>query len=53
MYCYLGTIAQGFSIRGQSHLDIEASQLESIAAIQRLTLLALSVAVRTLQIDYS
>jgi hypothetical protein len=30
-------------------LDIEATQLESIKAIQRLTILALSVAVKTLQ----
>jgi hypothetical protein len=30
-------------------LDLEATQLESISAIQRLTILALSVAVRTLQ----
>jgi hypothetical protein len=48
-YCWRWRIEQLFATLKMAGLDIEASQLESIAAIQRLTLLALSVAVRTLQ----
>lgn len=48
-YCWRWRIEQLFATLKMAGLDIEASQLESIAAIQRLTILALSVAVRTLQ----
>jgi hypothetical protein len=48
-YCWRWRIEQLFATLKMAGLNIEASQLESIAAIQRLTLLALSVAVRTLQ----
>jgi hypothetical protein len=44
-----GEPAQLFATLKLAGLDIEATQLESISAIQRLTILALSVAVRTLQ----
>jgi hypothetical protein len=48
-YCWRWRIEQLFATLKMAGLAIEASQLESIAAIQRLTILALSVAVRTLQ----
>jgi hypothetical protein len=48
-YCWRWLIEQLFATLKSTGLDIEASQLESIRAIQRLTLLALSVAVKTLQ----
>jgi hypothetical protein len=48
-YCWRWLIEQLFATLKMAGLDLEASQLESITAIQRLTLLALSVAVRTLQ----
>ena len=48
-YCWRWWIEQLFAPLKLAGLDIEATQLESIDAIQRLTLLALSVAVRTLQ----
>lgn len=48
-YCWRWRIEQLFATLKIAGLDIEASQLESITAIQRLTILALSVAVRTLQ----
>lgn len=48
-YCWRWRIEQLFATLKLAGLDIEATQLESITAIQRLTLLALSVAVRTLQ----
>ncbi|MBN3909061.1 MAG: hypothetical protein HWQ35_21655 [Nostoc sp. NMS1] len=40
---------QLFATLKTAGLNLEATQLESIAAIQRLTVLALSVAVRILQ----
>ena len=43
-------IEQLFATLKLAGLDIESTQLASVAAIQRLTLLALSVAVRTLQL---
>jgi hypothetical protein len=43
-------IEQLFATLKTAGLNLEATQLESIAAIQRLTVLALSVAVRILQL---
>lgn len=43
-------IEQLFATLKQAGLQLEATQLESIEAIQRLSVLALSVAVRTLQL---
>lgn len=48
-YCWRWLIEQLFATLKFVGLDIEATQLESIKAIQRLTILALSVAVKTLQ----
>jgi hypothetical protein len=48
-YCWRWQIEQLFATLKLAGLDIEATQLESVEAIQRLTVLALSVAVRTLQ----
>lgn len=48
-YCWRWLIEQLFATLKFAGLDIEATQLESIKAIQRLTILALSVAVKTLQ----
>lgn len=48
-YCWRWWIEQLFATLKLAGLDIEATQLESIEAIQRLTLFALSVAVKTLQ----
>jgi hypothetical protein len=48
-YQWRWRIEQLFATLKLAGLDIEATQLESISAIQRLTILALSVAVRTLQ----
>lgn len=48
-YCWRWRIEQLFATLKLAGLDIEATQLESIKAIQRLTILALSVAVKTLQ----
>jgi hypothetical protein len=48
-YRWRWRIEQLFATLKLAGLDIEATQLESINAIQRLTILALSVAVRTLQ----
>jgi hypothetical protein len=48
-YRWRWRIEQLFATLKLAGLDIEATQLESISAIQRLTILALSVAVRTLQ----
>jgi hypothetical protein len=49
-YCWRWRIEQLFATLKQTGLNIEATQLESVPAIGRLTLLALSVAVRTLQL---
>ena len=49
-YCWRWRIEQLFGTLKSSGLDLEASQLESIEAIQRLCVLGLSVAVRTLQL---
>ena len=49
-YCWRWRIEQLFAALKTAGLNLEATQLESIAAIQRLCLLALSVAVRTLQL---
>jgi hypothetical protein len=43
-------IEQLFAILKQRGLDIEASQLESVSALQKLTVLALSVALQVLQL---
>jgi hypothetical protein len=48
-YCWRWRIEQLFATLKRKGLNIEASQLESIAAIERLTIFALSVALRTLQ----
>ncbi len=48
-YCWRWLIEQLFATLKFAGLDIEATQLESIKAIQRLTIIALSVAVKTLQ----
>ncbi len=49
-YCWRWRIEQLFATLKQAGLNLEATQLESVAAIQRLTVLALSIAVRTLQL---
>lgn len=49
-YCWRWRIEQLFATLKQAGLNLEATQLESVEAIQRLTVLALSVAVRTLQL---
>lgn len=49
-YCWRWHIEQLFAILKQRCLDIEATQLESISAIQKLCVLALSVAVTVLQL---
>lgn len=49
-YRWRWRIEQLFAILKQAGLQIEATQLESIQAIERLTVLALSVALRTLQL---
>jgi hypothetical protein len=48
-YRWRWRIEQLFATLKQAGLQLEATQLESVEAIQRLTVLALSVAVRTLQ----
>jgi hypothetical protein len=48
-YRWRWRIEQLFATLKQAGLNLEATQLESVAAIQRLTVLALGVAVRTLQ----
>lgn len=45
-YCWRWRIEQLFATLKQAGLNLEATQLESVAAIQRLTVLALSIAVR-------
>lgn len=49
-YCWRWRIEQLFATLKTAGLDLEATQLESGAAIQRLTVLALSVAVHVLQL---
>jgi hypothetical protein len=49
-YCWRWRIEQLFVILKRVGLNLEATQLESVEAIQRLSVLALSVAVRTLQL---
>ncbi|MFN6438169.1 MAG: IS4 family transposase [Nostoc sp. DedSLP01] len=49
-YTWRWRIEQIFATLKTAGLNLEATQLESIAAIQRLTVLALSVAVRILQL---
>lgn len=49
-YRWRWRIEQLFATVKQAGLNIEATQLEAIAAIERLTILALSVAVRILQL---
>ncbi len=49
-YTWRWRIEQLFATLKTAGLNLEATQLESIAAIQRLTVLALSVAVRILQL---
>ncbi len=48
-YCWRWRIEQLFTTLKLAGLDIESTQLESPDAIKKLTVLALSVAVRTLQ----
>jgi Transposase DDE domain len=48
-YCWRWRIEQLFATLKQKGLNVEASQMESVSAIERLTILALSVALRTLQ----
>ena len=48
-YRWRWRIEQLFATLKLAGLDLEATQLESISAIQRLTILALSVTMRTLQ----
>ena len=48
-YCWRWRIEQLFATLKLAGLDLEATQLESVEAIQRLTILGLSVAARTLQ----
>lgn len=49
-YCWRWRIEQLFATLKRTGLNLEATQLESVPAIQRLTVLALSIAVRTLQL---
>ncbi|XGB42013.1 MAG: IS4 family transposase [Nodosilinea sp. LVE1205-7] len=49
-YCWRWRIEQLFATLKQAGLNLEATQLESVEAIERLTVLALSIAVRTLQL---
>ena len=49
-YCWRWRIEQLFATLKQAGLNLEATQLESGEAIQRLTVLALSIAVRILQL---
>lgn len=49
-YRWRWRIEQLFAILKQAGLDIESTQLESVDAIERLTILALSVALRILQL---
>ncbi|MDZ8241484.1 MAG: IS4 family transposase [Nostoc sp. ChiQUE01a] len=51
-YTWRWRIEQLFATLKTAGLNLEATQLESIAAIQRLTVLALSVAVRILQLVF-
>ena len=48
-YQWRWRIEQLFATLKQAGLDLESTQLESVKGIQKLTILALSVAVRTLQ----
>lgn len=49
-YCWRWRIEQLFATLKLAGLNLEATQLESIEAIQRLSVLALSIAVRILQL---
>lgn len=49
-YRWRWRIEQLFAILKQAGLDLESTQLESVDAIERLTILALSVALRMLQL---
>lgn len=49
-YCWRWRIEQLFATLKQAGLNLEATQLTTVAAIQRLTVLALSTALRTLQL---
>lgn len=49
-YCWRWRIEQLFAAVKQAGLNLEATQLESVEAIERLTILSLSIAVRTLQL---
>ncbi len=49
-YCWRWRIEQLFATLKQAGLNLESTQLESGEAIQRLTVLSLSIAVRTLQL---
>lgn len=49
-YCWRWRIEQLFATLKRAGLNLETTQLESVEAIERLTVLALSIAVRTLQL---
>lgn len=49
-YCWRWRIEQLFATLKQAGLNLEATQLESVKAIERLTVLALSVALHILQL---
>jgi len=49
-YCWRWRIEQLFAALKRAGLNLEATQLESVAAIERLSILALSVALRALQL---
>jgi hypothetical protein len=51
-YCWRWHIEQLFATLKRAGLNLEATQLTTVAAIQRLTILALSVALRTLQLVF-
>lgn len=49
-YCWRWRIERLFATLKRAGMDIESTQLESVEAIRRLTLLALSVALKALQL---
>jgi hypothetical protein len=49
-YCWRWRIERLFATLKQAGMDIESTQLESVEAIRRLTILALSVSLKALQL---